>query len=904
MKHMRTIPVFFIVAALATASILPALFATPGTGAVSQATGEQVTAQGTFSPDWAFIRQSLINSGLTNPSFSSQTATMQLSFNTSGGPVIGSGTLAWTGSGTGSNYTWNAQSERTYTFSGAYYPQQAYLEGTGTWTAQDSFTVYFDEGDQSSSGSDQGAFTWTAQVNTSGAITGSIQGDRDMSFTAQFTPQPLTVQSDVAGVIADGSSSAAVTVTLPVATDTTVTLSDGAATLSTKAASGTATFTYVPDIEKLGISLADIPFNGYEITLTAETPDGATGDTTLQLYRPPVLLVHGLWSDSHMWDKMVQWLTGDSFTVYTVDYPNVDSPARVAIMEFAGKVQSIKQEYLAQGINASSIDVIGHSMGGVVARHYINQYQGSPEVDINTLITVGTPHKGSPWPQVYYDWVNARSKLGIGLLIAQHYLPKGSMGKMGPALSALMPGSSFIQQLNSQPLNPHVDYYAICGTYNLLSNIFLFDIYDNLDDYERSVVGESRFRQIVRSMVGGNVQTIKGDGVVEVSSQRFAEQISEGYYVNAWHCGEGGNRGVYDIASRLLTGQKQAISPAYRQPSVPTITVSYFYATSEMFELIRLGYIQGFTDDSLAPGDTVEPGDSIDILYDDYTTSRDDYAWVKLEVVDQGTTIGTLFVRLGFPDDDWVRLKPLVRIDILSPHGFYVHNPYEGDVQARVSYDGAMSVITDTGLFTSPDPDLVLSFDDENNTQAALLKGEVTVFDAYNGSVMLQPGQALGMPADAPMSLPMPLATSNMEHWWAADLQEHILCTGIDVDGWSIGATTSFTVADAAHSLLRLENVSHGDSVHWHFTGPGNLSMEANYTADWHGEGWCSAWVNLSDYGSAALGDWTVTVSMNQEPLVTAGFTVVEQSSTPAFELFFVLAALMMLAFLRKKRGG
>ncbi len=905
MRHMRTIHVFFVVAVLTMAPILSLTFHVLPAAAVNPATGQQVTAYGAFAINWQSMKNNLASKGFTGPSFSNSTNTLQFIFNTSGGPVTGQGTVAWTGTGTGTNYTWDGHSQRTYTFSGTYHSQSGYFGGTGTWGVQDSITVHFAGGDETYPGSTSQSFTWDAVADATGHMQGNItmQGVQAMKFSAQFTPQPLAVQSDVAGVVADGSSSAAITVTLPAAGDATVTLTDGAAAMSTSASGGLATFTYVPDPEQLGIPLVDIPAAGTEITLTAATSDGATGNATLRIFRPPVLLVHGLWSGSHMWDKMVQRLAADGFTVYTVDYPNVDSPARIAIMEFAGKIQTIRQEYLAQGINASSVDVIGHSMGGVVARHYINQYQGGPDVDINTLITVGTPHRGSPWPQIYYGWVNARSNLEMGLLLAQHYLPEGSMGKMGPALVDLMPDSGFLRQLNSQPLNPHVDYYAICGTYNLLSNICLLDIYDNLDDYERAVVGQTRFRQLVQSIAGGSAQTIRGDGVVELSSQRFAERISEGYYVNAWHCGEGGNRGVYEISSHLLTGRRQEISQAYRQPSLPSIKVSYFYATSDMFELIRLGYIQGITDDTLTVGDTVEPGDSIDIMYDSYSTCKDDYAWVKLQVTDQGATAGTVFVRLCFPRDDYVRLKPFVRIDILSPQSFHVHNPYEGDVQARIVYGGAMSVVTDTGLFTSPDPDLVLSLDDANNTQVALLEGEVTAYDAYNGSAAVQPGQMVELPGDAPMQPPVSLTSSDMTRWWAADLQEHVLCTWVDAAGQPDQETSSFTIADAAHSLLRLENVSHGDVVTWQFTGPGNLSHESSYTADWSGEGWCSSWVNLSDYGSEARGDWTLDVMMNQEPLVTAGFTVADKSSTPAFELLLGLVALMMLAFIRKKRG-
>lgn len=53
----------------------------------------------------------------------------------------------------------------------------------------------------------------------------------------------------------------------------------------------------------------------------------------------------------------------------------------------------------------TKIDLIGHSLGGVVARTYV---QNNPNHQIDQLLTAGSPHKGAP--QVYYLWEGADLK--------------------------------------------------------------------------------------------------------------------------------------------------------------------------------------------------------------------------------------------------------------------------------------------------------------------------------------------------------------------------------------------------------------------------------------------------------------------------------------------------------------
>jgi triacylglycerol esterase/lipase EstA (alpha/beta hydrolase family) len=68
---------------------------------------------------------------------------------------------------------------------------------------------------------------------------------------------------------------------------------------------------------------------------------------------------------------------------------------------------------------ARTVDVVAHSMGGLVARYYLSDsgYSENPALSINPvhkLITIGTPHSGSDlattlWNNQSKSFVNANN---------------------------------------------------------------------------------------------------------------------------------------------------------------------------------------------------------------------------------------------------------------------------------------------------------------------------------------------------------------------------------------------------------------------------------------------------------------------------------------------------------------
>lgn len=76
------------------------------------------------------------------------------------------------------------------------------------------------------------------------------------------------------------------------------------------------------------------------------------------------------------------------------------------------KINQAKQTCIASNlpnINCNKVDLVAHSMGGLVAREYIQsgQYQN----DVDQLIFLGTPHNGSP--QAYLTWEAGEFTPGI-----------------------------------------------------------------------------------------------------------------------------------------------------------------------------------------------------------------------------------------------------------------------------------------------------------------------------------------------------------------------------------------------------------------------------------------------------------------------------------------------------------
>lgn len=144
-------------------------------------------------------------------------------------------------------------------------------------------------------------------------------------------------------------------------------------------------------------------------------------DINLKLVTPPVVLVHGMWSSPNTaWvetgfkqhlEKMgfgnIQLVNYEQYSHYTFDPNNPQSD--YAKKELYSAIQRAIRKYKdSLGVLASQVDVVGHSLGGLVTRSFIQwkeynmQPQNYNEGYIHKLITLGTPHMGSPLGPLLY----------------------------------------------------------------------------------------------------------------------------------------------------------------------------------------------------------------------------------------------------------------------------------------------------------------------------------------------------------------------------------------------------------------------------------------------------------------------------------------------------------------------
>lgn len=131
----------------------------------------------------------------------------------------------------------------------------------------------------------------------------------------------------------------------------------------------------------------------------------------------PVVLVHGLWSNWKAWESWQNILT----TSHSYDwkaFPVGEKPDK-GIMNTGGSFLSTQPtnsiaenarelekyiKYAQEDRNAWHVDIVAHSMGGLISRYYIAQIMDAQSPDgrpkVSRLIMLGTPNMGSPCADV------------------------------------------------------------------------------------------------------------------------------------------------------------------------------------------------------------------------------------------------------------------------------------------------------------------------------------------------------------------------------------------------------------------------------------------------------------------------------------------------------------------------
>jgi triacylglycerol lipase len=153
--------------------------------------------------------------------------------------------------------------------------------------------------------------------------------------------------------------------------------------------------------------------------------------------RTPIIFVHGLYHNHTAWYLYLRWFRRWGWS--HMKAINLRGKFR-SIHEFARILADEVEKVMAES-QSDQVDLVGHSMGGLVVRSYLTE--DSVRAKIRRVVTLGSPHRGS----------------------------KLAVFGLGQAVKEMVPGSTFLESLNQGVQIPEGRrFYAI---YTIVDNMIL-----------------------------------------------------------------------------------------------------------------------------------------------------------------------------------------------------------------------------------------------------------------------------------------------------------------------------------------------------------------------------------------------------------------------------------------------
>jgi len=191
-----------------------------------------------------------------------------------------------------------------------------------------------------------------------------------------------------------------------------------------------------------------------------------------------LLYIHGMFGDSRGMAGSAQAagisdaapaLVDEYDLILTFDYESINT-------EVEDTARELKQRLDAVGLgpnHGKHLDIISHSLGGLVARWFIER-EGGNEV-VNHLVTVGTPHLGTPWPTIQ-AWATTALTLALNGFSTVAWPVKALSALLKATelidvtVDAVAQDSKFLVNLNAS-LDPGTYYTLLAGNTSLIPEV-------------------------------------------------------------------------------------------------------------------------------------------------------------------------------------------------------------------------------------------------------------------------------------------------------------------------------------------------------------------------------------------------------------------------------------------------
>ncbi len=284
----------------------------------------------------------------------------------------------------------------------------------------------------------------------------------------------------------------------------------------------------------------------------------------IELVRTPVVFVHGLGSDYSCWKecahKMVESGLYAVNQIVLANYSSTNTASFSTNYDRVGDaISSAISKMKDSKIVVNRVDLVGHSMGGILSRFHVQRNGGD---DVHKLITANTPHSGSE----------------IGDIIVAHNILMGAITKLfyhnsdiGAVYDLAVNSDAINNDLNS-PAALSKNYYV--PVHAISSNSIQYDeivkngpdVVDLIADTFAGFIPQFR---ILFELLGCYFEHIiaddysqlgQGDLIVSNQSQQGGCSNISHFDDGPWHCDSPNSLLVYDKLRELLTAD---VSSAY-----------------------------------------------------------------------------------------------------------------------------------------------------------------------------------------------------------------------------------------------------------------------------------------------------------------------------------------------------
>jgi len=164
-----------------------------------------------------------------------------------------------------------------------------------------------------------------------------------------------------------------------------------------------------------------------------DTPEAPALDGT----RAPVVLLHGFGVTSAVLrplEARIRRATGRPCVRFRL---GCRLPLHLADVRRSARRVERALDRLAQATPFGRVDVVGHSLGGLVATYWLKRIDQGRR--IRRVVTLGTPHRGTPFA-------------ALGVLL---------FGAISPAVWQMLPGSSLVRELAALPVPESSELIAL-----------------------------------------------------------------------------------------------------------------------------------------------------------------------------------------------------------------------------------------------------------------------------------------------------------------------------------------------------------------------------------------------------------------------------------------------------------